>query len=166
MNTKYYKINDAEFDMYPTYIELDDDYYCLRQITQVNDTFINTSIAVEGDFFLPEGSFNDCLEFLTDEISKQTFEELWEASKKPYLSEWKALKQEFQIGQQVNGQIVCFYPQGIILDIGKKFYAIANYDTCKVFFGTKKLYPKQVLSLQIANFDNLNMWIQLNCNAQ
>ena len=161
MNTKYYKLYDVEYDVYPKYVEFDEEYYCLRQITQVGNALINTSIDVESEFGLPEGSFNNCLEFLTTEISKHTFEELWEISKKPYLSKWETLKKELSIGQSLQGQIVCFYPQGILLDIGKKFYAIANYDDCKAFFGTKKLYPKEVLLLQVGGFDNLNMWVEL-----
>ncbi|MFK8298757.1 hypothetical protein ACI76O_10020 [Capnocytophaga cynodegmi] len=161
MITKYYKFFNKELDLYPKFIELDKDYYCTRQIVQKNNTLINSSIDVEGKFFLPEGSFKDYLEFLTEEITQNQFEELWQLSKIPYLQHWEDLKQSDYIGKKVNGRLICLYPQGIIFDIGQKFYAIANYDVCKAIFGTEKLYPQQILLFQITNFDNLHLWIQL-----
>lgn len=161
MTTRYYNFSDENFDLCQKYFELDKDYYCTRQIVHKNDTFINSSIEVEGEFFLPEGSFKSELAFLTEEITQKQFEELWKHSKIPYLQSQEALKQSVYIGNIINGRLICFYPQGIIFDVGQNFYAIADYEVCKAIFGLDKLYPQQIFPFQVTDFDDLHLWIRL-----
>lgn len=162
MTTHYYKIDDKNTDFCTKFLELDADFYCTRQIVCKNERLINASIEVEGEFFLSEGSFEAFLPFFTEKINQNDFEKLWERSKMPYLSAWNALKQSAVVGSEANGRILCFYPQGIALDMGQPFYAIADYQVCKAVFGAENLYPNTVLPLKISGFDQTHFWVQLS----
>ncbi len=158
---KYYRLFNPEFDEYPSFLELDEQYYCLRKITDVAGNLINTSVQINDKFGLPEGSYADCLEYLTDEINQEAFEEIWQKSTQKYQKKWEELKSKLKIGQPILAKIICFYPQGIILDIGLKFYGIADYKACRAFFKSEKMYPQQILNLQVSGFDNVNMWVTM-----
>ena len=69
---------------------------------------------------------------------------------------------ELEPEERIIAKIVCFYPQGTILDINKPFYAIADYDKCSAHFGKDKMYPGQILDLKVASFDDENMWVKLD----
>ena len=158
---KYYKLYDPEFDKDPSFLELDKEYYCLRKVTDVAGNLINTSIEIQDEFGLPEGSYSDCLEYLTEEISKEKFEEVWQKSTEKYQKNWAELKSGLKIGQPISAKIICFYPQGILHDIGLGFYGMADYHLCRAFFGSEKMYPQHALNLQVRGFDEVNMWVEM-----
>lgn len=158
----YYHFDDPDYDDYPSYIELAPDYYCLRKISDLGDTLKNTSLHVNDEMcVLPEGSWAEHLEYMKHhQISAHTFDEKWQLSKKPYLSAWQTLKTKYVIGQCVQAKIVVFYPQGIVLDWGERFYGIAPYELCKQTFGADAMYPNHHLALCLVGFDEVNFWAE------
>lgn len=158
---KYYYLYDPEFDLYPSYLELDEEYYATRQVAEIQGEWQNTSLVFTDNFFLPEGSWRENLENLTEEVSAEIFEKFWEKSFEKHLQDWEKLKSQLKIGQKIKGEIVVFYPQGVILDLGEKFYGIANYQQCKNALGAKKMYPKTAASLEIIGFDEVNKWVSV-----
>lgn len=158
----YYLLNDPEFDKYPRYIELDQAYYCLREIVDFGGECKNTSLYIEDEFFISEGSWEECLGDIEDyQISKEVFEEKWQLSLKNHLAKWHSLKARLAIGQFIKAKIVVFYPQGIILDMGECFYGIADYELCKENFGLEKIKIHQLLDLKVVGFDEVNLWVRV-----
>lgn len=162
MNKKYYRLHDDAYDIFPRYIEIDENGYALREVVEFTSEIKNTSLCIDDDFFLSEGNWAEVLEEIQkNEVSSSVFEEKWELSKEKYLSEWEKIKQKLAIGQALEAKIVCFYPQGIILDCGEKFFGIAPYDFCEKHFGKSQMYPKNTLKLQLNGFDEMHFWIKL-----
>jgi ribosomal protein S1 len=156
---KYYKYNDEENVI--CFLELDEELYCERAIYDIDGNFVSTNLTIEDEkYFLPEGSFIDCLESLTQTTQKE-FLDIWNKVTFPHLKNWDKLKIELEIGQIINANILCFYPQGIILNIGQEFYAIADYGECKNKFGADKMHPNEKLEFTIGEFDNNNLWVKL-----
>lgn len=57
---------------------------------------------------------------------------------------------------------MCFYPQGIILDYGEKFFSIDPYDFCEKHFGKSQMYSQNTLKLRIKGFDEVHFWVKLS----
>ncbi len=158
---KYFKYNNEFESDALYYVALDEDLYCLQAIYETKEKLINTSLSVnDPGFFLPEGSFKDAIEHITA-IEEAEFTNKWNQSIAPYLKTWHILKQERSIGEQISAEIICSYPQGIILNIGQSFLGIADYNACKNVWGVDQIYPKNIFSLNIIGFDDVNMWVKL-----
>ncbi|MDI9341887.1 MAG: hypothetical protein QM534_15050 [Sediminibacterium sp.] len=158
---RYFTYCYSDEEQVTCFLELDKGFYCERALYDVGGKYINTNLIIEHDnYFLPEGSFCDSLGHLTV-ISQTDFMDVWNKMVSPYLDYWDKLKLELIIGQKIKGEIICFYPQGVILDIGKTFHAIANYDECEKRLGKKCMYPGNKIELSIDEFDNDNLWIKL-----
>lgn len=143
------------------FMELDEELYCFRAIYQNDKNLISTNIQIENsEYGLPEGSFSHCLEDLTA-ITQREFLELWSKATLLYADSWNKLKAKLVIGDKINAKIICFYPQGIILEIWQLFCAIANYDECRNHFGGDKMYPREEIALKIEGFDDDNLWVRL-----
>lgn len=159
MMNRYFKYADEE-EVF-CYVELDEALYCLRAVYEVGEGFINTSLQVEhGIYILPEGSFKDSIDAIT-EIEKAAFDDVWSQSVQPYLGSWHELRASIKAGEKVAGKIICFYPQGVVLNIGQLFYGIADYEECKGYLGAEKMYPAQGIELVVAGWDEGNMWVRL-----
>lgn len=57
---------------------------------------------------------------------------------------------------------MCFYPQGVIVQYGERFYGLANYKDCESHLGLKNMYPQQKIRLYVESFDNENLWINFS----
>ena len=157
----YYKYIDTETEENVLY-ELDQEYYCLRSILVTTSLSINTSLSIEqADFFLPEGPFSDILDDMIP-IGKSEFLSYWNQSIVKHLSDWNELKSKFNIGQHIETEIVCFYPQGVIVQYNENFYGLANYKDCESLLGSKHMYPQQKIRLYVDSFDNENLWINFS----
>lgn len=157
---RYYR-EDTQGIWHLRYLELDDELYCLRAVTEYKDSLINSSVAVEhDDCSLPEGDFKDSLGRMT-EIEKTEFFEAWNKSTLPYAEKWNVFKAKKIIGERVDAEIICFYPQGVILNIGEQFYCLADYQECENILGAGKMYAKEKLRLTVLGFDNDNLWLLL-----
>jgi len=158
---KYYKYTDTDTDNVDCFLELDKEFYCLRAIYNIGKEYISTNLTIEDErYFLPEGSFSDSLEYMT-ETTEAEFLEKWGSATLPHLENWEKLKIELATGQRIQSKILCFYPQGIVCEIGKAFYGIANYNECESYFGSDKMCVGERLDLIISEFDNDNLWIKL-----
>lgn len=139
--------------------ELDDTFYCLRAIYVKQPFIFNTNLTVEhASYFLPEGCFADALDEI-EQISKDKFLYYWHLSISPHLKDWQKLKEKFKIGQFIKTYIVCFYPQGVIVQFGEKFYGLANDHECLCVLGAQKMYSNTTIELCIDKFDDENLWV-------
>lgn len=142
-------------------IELDNELYCERAIYKTGEQFITTNLSIKNEkYFLPEGSFKDCFEQLK-EITQQHFTDIWNSIIEHNLVNWNKLKNELKVGQIINVEIICFYPQGVMLDIGYPFFAISNYNEFEKHLGNENMYPGIKTTVSIEDFDNKNLWIKV-----
>jgi len=159
---QYFKYTDEEGVQ--CFLELDEEFYCERTVYKTENELINTYLTIEHQlYFLPEGNMKESLEFM-NASSKTEFENHWEESMNGTESDWKKIKRKYQIGDLIKSKILCFYPQGIILNFGEPFNALSNYEACKTVFGKDKMYPNQELDLKISAFDNINRIVILTVN--
>lgn len=143
-----------------SYFELDNDMICMRAVYKVDNEIFNTSIHVDkSNYTLPEGSFDQTNKLV--QIDEAEFQKIWRQSTLPYTQDWSLLKTKRKKGDTIVGSIVCFYPQGVILNLGLQFFGLADYDHCKNLLGADKMYPGNKLSLIVQGFDDVNMWIKL-----
>ena len=155
---KYSEIYLAKFEI--AFYELDIDMICIRAVYIVDNEIFNTSLHVDKpNFTLPEGRFEHTDALV--QIDELEFQEIWKESTLPYAPDWSLLKTNLNEGGTVEGSIVCFYPQGVILTSGLRFFCIADYDLCKNRLGEDKMYPGNKLSLIVQGFDDVNMWIKV-----
>ncbi|USA47289.1 hypothetical protein NDN11_03970 [Acinetobacter sp. C26M] len=160
----YYKYTDI--DASTILYELDQIHYCLRAIYITPSIILNTAfINEQSNFFLPEGCFEEHLEELSL-ITKEEFLSFWSISTSQYLDAWNRLKTKFQINQCIDSEIVCFYPQGVIVQYSEIFFGLVNYKDCEFILGSENMYPQQKIKLYVQNFDDQNLWINFSINAQ
>lgn len=157
----YFKQAQFIFEKHETaYFELSQDRVCLRALYVVENQIFNTNINIETpNYFLPEGKWETTQGLF--EITPNEFLAVWDQSILPYLKGWTKLKITTPIGSSVEGTIVCFYPQGVILMLGFQFYGLANYKQCEKVIGGKKMHPGNKLVLTVQKFDDSNMWAVL-----
>jgi hypothetical protein len=158
---KYFKYIDGEINPGEIiYYELDEEYYCLRAIFDNNNKLMTTNF-IDDHYFLPEGSFDDCSIKLLEVIAENEFKIKWKIALKPFFEKWNEIKNVNIAGNNIKVKIKCIYPQGIIFDINGMFYGIADYNECKIKYGTNNLYPKNEFDMEITGYDENNMWIKL-----
>lgn len=160
----YYKYTDTDGTI--VLYELDQEYYCIRAICVTSSIILNTAFINEtSSFFLPEGSFSEQLKELSV-TTKDEFLNFWSISTSQYLDAWNHLKTKFQINQCIDSEIVCFYPQGVIVQYSEIFFGLVNYKDCEFILGSENIYPQQKIKLYVQNFDDENLWINFSINAQ
>lgn len=59
------------------------------------------------------------------------------------------LTNKFYIGQNIETEILCFYPQRVIVKYGKGFHSLANEKDCESHLGSKNMYTQQKTRLYI-----------------
>ena len=156
----YYKYFDEELNR-QCYFELDRELYCLRAVFEQHGLRFSTNfIYKDFQYQLPEGRYEEYLEEMT-KISYQQFHDEWHQSLSPYYDDWVSLKSQLEVGNQIKGTIICFYPQGVIIGFQNKFHGISSYDRCKEKVGEDHMYPNESLDFKITGFDDENMWIDM-----
>ncbi|MBH2002957.1 MAG: hypothetical protein I8H98_11950 [Moraxellaceae bacterium] len=159
----YYKYIDTDGEI--TLYEVDQEYYCLRSIFVNSSECINTNLSIkQTNFFLPEGNFSESLDILTP-IKKEEFLNFWDQSISKYLKRWNELKNKFKIGEMIETEIVCFYPQGVIVQYDEEFFGFVDYNDCKSVLGASNMYPQQKFKLFVENFDDDNLWVNFSIKS-
>ena len=95
------------------------------------------------------------------EVSADVFHSYWRLSLEKQWPQWLALQQNLALGQELTAKIVCFYPQGVIADVGLDFYAWLDYDECLAWVGKENMRPMHEMVACVSGFDNENLWIKL-----
>lgn len=123
MNKKYYKLHDDEYDIFPRYIEIDEKCYALREVVEFPAQTKNTSLCIDDNFFLSEGSWEKVLEEIQEnEISPALFEEKWEKSKEKHFSAWEEIKRKFTIGHVIERKNSVFLSAGNYFRLWRKIF--------------------------------------------
>ncbi|MEL6971264.1 MAG: hypothetical protein AAFZ63_15680 [Bacteroidota bacterium] len=155
--TTYYK-HYFEEDNEEQYFELDEELHCLRSMSLKEGTYKTSNMA--GDYSLSEGSFVEVLDQLTP-IEEKEFQRNWDIAIEPYRQKWEAIEEVIKSGQIITATIICFYPQGVIMDIGTDFAGLLSIADCNKVFSEEKQYPGNSAKFRVMGFEEEQMWIIL-----
>ncbi|EHO14616.1 hypothetical protein [Myroides odoratimimus] len=143
-----------------SYYEVSEEGYYLRSVTNHNGCWTNSYIEIrDQEFFLPEALLEEEDKGFLNEISHEEFLDQWSQSKVPYEEHWAVFKKE--LGDQVEGEIVCFYPQGVMVDIGSSFYGLADYHQCLSVLSREKMCPGTVAHFKVDGIEEENFLVHL-----
>ena len=146
-----------EFDEHKYYVELNNQRYAVRQITQFPSGRISLS---SHENTLAENQMTiDEDEVL---ISEEKFDELWFKELAVYADEWEKTKAKYPLNTKVTGVVQYFYPQGIICDIDGVL-AITIDDAYMP--DDVMLYPDDVLDGVVIGYDEENMWVKFESES-
>ncbi|MEM1320997.1 MAG: hypothetical protein AAGG75_12160 [Bacteroidota bacterium] len=144
-------------------LELDEEFYCCRAIfIDEHGSYTTNFIKNDDDrYYLPEGNLEEAISSF-QVIPKSVFDMTWSNALKLCSEDWSKHKKEIAKKNQIfKGYIVCFYPQGVIVNIGFKYFGIIDYERCLEVVGKHQMYPGHHFKCEVADFDDENMWFQL-----
>jgi hypothetical protein len=146
-----------------TYIELDDEGWALRRIIKADDHILLSGISDFKDDILPEGTFDiDELGFVVDIISHEEFEAEWDKGLSLHDTIWKISQKAYPTGTVVQGKLLLFYPQGVIVEIDKDTIGLADYEACRISTQPENLYPGHRVIATVKGYINQQHWIVLD----
>ena len=166
---RYFHYMDTESQDQPiaVYVALDDEAWPLQALfgvtvaeavaLQWHNSSLNVNHPRHG---LPEVCMQEFVSEM-EEISAEVFHSYWRLSLEKQWPQWLALQQNLALGQSLTAKIVCFYPQGVIADVGLDFYAWLDYDECLAWAGKENMRSKHEMAACVSGFDNENLWIKL-----
>ena len=166
---RYFHYTDTESQDQPiaVYVALDDEACPLQALfgvtvakanaRQWHNSSLNVNHPRHG---LPEACMQ---EFVSEmqEVSAEVFHSYWRLSLEKQWPQWLTLQQNLALGQSLTAKIVCFYPQGVIADVGLDFYAWLDYDECLAWVGKENMRPQHEMVACVSGFDNENLWMKL-----
>ncbi|WMT38895.1 hypothetical protein RE628_15240 [Paenibacillus sp. D2_2] len=152
---KYIKAQGIEEQEY-YYFEVDAEMIAYRQITVMNGRYM---ISIAPDFFLAEKEIE--LFEGDEEISHEQFNEIWNKAIAPYRTDWEQVKQDYVRGTVVNGSMMMFYPQGVIIQLSETAYAIADTSMLSAQTKPELMYPGYQVQGTVTGYDNNNFWLIL-----
>jgi hypothetical protein len=149
----------GQFDQDTFLFEVDDEYYCLRQINILANHTILTSNKKYDDlhFTLSEKPIIDFIDELSL-TSKDEFEHYWSASNIQEAIAFEKIKERYLIGEPVTCKIECFYPQGVIMSNTDALFII-NRNQLEKYYGEESVRPHFQVNCTVEKYDYINLWI-------
>src|SRR5574341_1009572 len=167
MAVKYYKFND-DFGDSPigdnvTYLEVDRGG-ALRQIAWNGKEYLASNVNYPPwGLVLAEGYVDYDAEEDVTPITKQEFDEIWQAHLATRNGIWEAIKQQYPSGTPVSGFIQIFFPQGAIVNLGSNdALGVADYQECKASIEPEYMGARQKITAVVKDYDEENQWIILS----
>jgi hypothetical protein len=164
MLMKYYKYADdyGFVDDGITHLEVDNGW-AIRQIT-VNDDVVyasNVSYPPWGLRLADQSvDFDEIDEVIP--ISKQEFDEIWNKHLRQRQDFWEQAKTAYQIGRTVQGYIEIFFPQGVIVNLGKSVLGVANPQECRASIPPQlPLSSFHKITAVVTGYEEVNQWLVL-----
>lgn len=152
---KYIRAQGIEEQEY-YYFEVDDEMIAYRQVTLMNDCY---KLSIAPEFYLAEGEI-ECFEG-DEDISQEQFNEIWDKAVASYRVGWEQVKLDYAPGTLVNGIIKMFYPQGVIIQLSDRAYAVADSEELRTHTRPELMYPGYLVQGVIAGYDDNNLWLVL-----
>ena len=137
----------------------------IRQITVNGDAVIASNrLFPPWGLCLGEGqvAYEAVAEEVT-EISPAEFETVWQQHRGKHQAQWRASKRAYPPGTPVAGWIELFFPQGVIVNLGKGTLGVANYAQCLASVPPPKLLgTRQQVTAVVSGYDEVNQWVVLD----
>ncbi|TXK80682.1 hypothetical protein [Paenibacillus sp. N3.4] len=146
------------------YFEVDDDNVALRQATQIDNKLIVSNRPFDKlHFFLTDQEVCSTIE---EEIEKAEFELVWNTGVEPFKENWNRTVQTISIGQEIQGFMEIFYPQGIIINFNNVTFGLTDYWDVRNNTEPDYFKVRQKVRGTVKGFDNSNLWVILdNCKV-
>lgn len=163
---RYYKYDDeySEIAGGTTYVETEDGW-ALRQLTINGDRFLASNIndPVWG-MNLAEGQveYDDLIGEQVTEIPQQEFEAVWNMILATHSTVWHQSQLRYSIGTPVQGALLLFYPQGVLIQLDQETVGIADYAACRASTEPENVYPRHKVTAIVAGYDQRQHWIILD----
>jgi hypothetical protein len=158
---RYFSWDDDDYIVGTTYIELDDGY-AIKQIALTPNKYItSTRKDNEHGLYLAEGLVNidEIIEYGGCEITEEQFYIVWNKYRNDLSDKWNETKKSFPIGNEIEGIIEVFYPQGVIFIVSQDVIGIADYNKCSDSTHQENLYPGHKIVGKVIGYDEENMWL-------
>ena len=161
---RYYSWDDEDYIGGTTYIEIDDGYATKQIAITPNKYIASNRKDKEHHFYLAEGlvDINEIIEYGGSEISEKYFYGVWNAYKNTLINIWNETKERFPLGDEIEGVIEVFYPQGIVITISQDVIGITDYNKSSDSTNPKKLYPGHKVIGEVVSYDEENMWLVID----
>ncbi len=143
MKYLYLKWNNESY-----WFELGEDNYVIRQIVLDENEDFHVSCLED---CLAEGPINKAdLEGHIFDITKETFEDVWQSVLKKHEKQWEAIKKKYPIGTYIHGINSYLYPQGTV---------VKGMDFIAIYIGNDSFCIDKLSHYKIISYDNINMWL-------
>lgn len=149
-----YPFEDLDIDV--EYYEMFDDFL-LRQLTIMNGKPFSSNVQLhlgDGRFEISED------EDYVDRMTKEEFDEVWNAHLENYRPRWEKAKALYPVGTHVTGALKIFFPQGAIVKL-KNALGVADYRQCRESTQPENMYPSHRITAVVEGYDEINQWIIL-----
>lgn len=158
---RYFRWDDDEYINVTTYIEIDGDYATKQIAVTPNKYIASNRKDKDQHFYLAEGQvdIDEILEFGGSEITAEQFYSIWNTYKNELCDKWNETKENFPIGEKIEGIIEVFYPQGVILNVLQDVIGIADYKKCSDSTTPENLYPGHKIKGIVIGYDEENLWL-------
>lgn len=163
---KYYKYYDEYSQIAGgiTYVEVTDNFESQRQITVKGNRFLASNI-YDSEFGICLGENgcdydNDLIDEVT-EIDKQDFENIWQEYLEKHSYQWNSIKKNYTLGTYIEGHVLIFYPQGILILINNMIIGLIKRSKYNTTTMPHWLDTGHKITAFIYSYDELNHWLIL-----
>ena len=161
-SNRYFKDSNEEGILgrgycYYEFAPFDGVFVATRQVETDGTTFLTSNLPKQflGLCDQPLSSLDS--EFLSFEIAKQEFEDIWNRVLSITTELWNQCKLNHLIGDTLNSKALMFYPQGTLVDIGESFFGLLDNLKYRERVGELRLQ----IQTRILGFDEMNRWVIL-----
>ena len=163
---RYFRYDDeySEIAGGVTYVETDDGW-AMRQLTLNGDKYLASNINdLNSGLNLADAQidYDDLEQDQVTEISQEAFEAVWHAILARHEVVWRQSQTKYPVGMSVEGGLLVFYPQGVIVKLDDMTLGVANHALCHQSSKREHMYPGHKVTAIVGGYDELNHWIVLN----
>jgi hypothetical protein len=163
---RYFKYDDeySEIAGGMTYVETDDGW-AIRQLTINGDQYLASNINdPKSGMNLADGQIDyDSLDQdQVIEITHEAFEAVWQTVLTRHEVIWRQSQTKYQISMSVEGTLLVFYPQGVIVKLDDTTLGVANHALCHRSSQREHMYPGHKVTAIVGGYDEQNHWIVLD----
>jgi hypothetical protein len=160
---KYYKYQNLERPFAPGISYLETQHGgVIRQVIVKGEMYIGSNVDYpDWGMVRPSSGANYDVESSLTPITKEEFEQIWQAHLAVRQPEWTRVKQAYPIGMPVQGFIRLFYFQGVLINCGGAVLGTADYDACLASTKPEYLYTRHKVTAVVAGYEELNQWLIL-----
>jgi hypothetical protein len=163
---RYFKYDDeySEIAGGSTYIETDDGW-AMRQLTINGDKYLVSNINdPDSGMNLTDAQIDyDALDHdQVMEITREEFEAAWQTVLTRHEAVWHESQTKYPINTSVEGSLLVFYPQGVIVKLDDTTLGVADHALCHQSSKREHMYLGHKVTAIVGGYDEQNHWVVLN----